>query len=113
MKEKSLPRPCGHLILVHIPRIETRSGGGIILHTEGDPAERKRVEDSRQTGILHSVGQTGWSDIGDGSPWAEVGDKVYFKRYAGVEYRDKDDELYRIMNNDDIMAVFPIEEDDK
>lgn len=111
MTEKSLPKPCGHLVMIHISRLETRSTGGIILSTEGDPNERKRLEDGRQVGIVHSIGQNAWKDMGDGSPWASIGDKVYFKRYAGIEYRDKDDELYRIVNDDDIHAVFPTEED--
>lgn len=98
-------RPCGHILLVKIEEVETRSEGGIILDTER-PDEKRRHEDARQKGKLVTVGPTAWKDISDGTPWAKEGDTIYFKRYAGVEIRDhKTKELYRLMSDEDCIAI--------
>lgn len=108
-KEK-LPVPLGHLVMVSIPEKEVVSSGGIILTPL--KSDIRREEDGSQIGFVHAIGPTAYASLGDGTPWVKVGDKVYFKRYAGVEYRaNKDAPLYRIMNDDDIYMIFPADEE--
>lgn len=106
-----LPVPLGHLVMVRVPLKDEMSKGGICL----TPLHKdlKREENGEQIGFVESIGPEAYKTLGDGTPWVSVGDKVYFKRYAGIEFRDKEDkmaELYRLMNDDDIYAKF-LEED--
>lgn len=122
-----LPVPLGHLVMVRVPELDRVSSGGIILKDDS-----RREQNGEQKGFVHSIGPDAYKSLGDGSRWVEVGDEVYFKRYAGIEFRDDWDEdeqikqdqsvygkarvitkkikhsvLYRLMNDDDIYAVFP------
>ena len=128
---KKIPKPCGHLIVVKIPNIDASSKGGIIQYT--DPKEMKRQEDGRVEGHIVAIGATAWKDIGEGEAWGKIGDKILFKRYAGIEYRIDNEivetkevdyagekrtvttkriesDLYRIMNDDDMFALLEDEE---
>ncbi len=98
-------KPCGHILLVKIEEVETKSAGGIILETER-PDERRRHEDARQKGRLVKIGPNAWKDISDGTPWAKENDQIFFKRFAGCEIRDPEKkELYRLMSDEDCIAV--------
>ncbi len=104
-------RPCGHLILVEIEPLpedlkqEKVSKGGIVIRAALSEHEINRHEDGRQIGKLVAVGFQAWKAFGDGTPWANIGDRIYFKRYAGIEFRDSEDKLYRVMNDDDMWLV--------
>lgn len=110
----TLPTPLGHLVILHIDPVSQVSAGGLTIR---DKDEAERLEAGSQIGTVVSLGPTAYATIGDGTPWVKPGDTVYFKRYAGIEYRPlakeipgfkrKSGELYRVVNDDDIFAIFP------
>jgi len=119
MSDCKFPVPLGHLVMVHIEPVSTTTESG--LHVL-DKKEAQRIEDGSQIGHVVVLGPDAYKGFGDGSPWVKEGDLVYFKRYAGIEYRqvikrpgqvDKVGELYRLMNDDDIFAIFPETEEVK
>lgn len=112
MSENTLPSPLGHLVLVKIPSVEHKSSGGILLSTMLNSTERNRQEDGKQIGHVVELGPNAYKAFGDGEPWVKKGDKVFFKRYAGVEYRTTNEDgslgdLYRAVNDDDIFLKLP------
>ena len=95
--------PKGYRVLVKRDPIEETSAGGIVL------VEDKRVAQAATTsGTVVAIGDLAWKGFkeGEGTPWASVGDRVYFAQYAGANITDPvTEEKYVIMNDDDIIAV--------
>lgn len=101
--------PCGHRILVEQEQYEehdevfkrARAAG---IEISKDP--KTRYQESVDIGIVLQVGPTAWKDFGD-SPWAAVGDKVYFAKHAGKQVEDPEnkDKHYVILNDEDVVAV--------
>lgn len=97
--------PVGHKILVKVEEADLKTDWGFEV-----VSENKRLENAAQIiGELHSVGSQAWKAFGpdfSGEPWAKVGDKVLFAKYAGEVVTDPEtEEQYRMMNDDDIIAV--------
>jgi co-chaperonin GroES (HSP10) len=38
-------------------------------------------------------------------PWANVGDRISYSRYAGVSMKGSDDGQYVLINDNDVLAV--------
>ena len=106
--------PAGHLILVlpdELPdhEVDETTEGGIYFAVQ----TRRRLQeekDREQAGVTHGVlvkiGPNAWKSFDDGKPWASVGDKVCFARYAGFEDKDESNGLtYQLMNDEDIKAT--------
>ena len=70
----------------------------------------KRDKAGVNWGTVVAIGPTAWKAI-DGhlpewKPWAKLGDRVMFGRYAGMGFEDPDtSEEYFIINDDDILLV--------
>jgi len=101
MKNTSKINPCGHYILILPDEVEKKSKGGIILANE--TVENKQRDTTQ--GTLIAVGDIGWAEFGDGSPWAKVGDRVCFGKYAGRNMTGVDGGRYILANCEDILAV--------
>jgi len=54
-------------------------------------------------GTVVRIGVNAWKAFDDGTPWAHVGDKVVFRKYAGEVIKDGDVE-YRVVNDEDILC---------
>ena len=93
--------PCGHYILILPDEVEKKSKGGIILANE--TVENKQRDTTQ--GTLIAVGDIGWKEFGDGSPWAKIGDRVCFGKYAGRNMTGVDGGRYILANCEDILAV--------
>ena len=93
--------PQGHYILILPEEVEKKTASGIILV---DETIENKQRDTTQ-GTLVAVGHIGWSEFGDGQPWAKVGDKVIYGKYAGRDMTGKDGKKYVLMNCEDILAV--------
>jgi chaperonin GroES len=92
--------PLGHRVLVKVEKPEETTKGGIVLIDQVRQAEQRAAE----IGTVVAIGPTAWAAEGLGGIfWADVGDKVYFAKYAGKWVGDKDDELL-ILNDVDLMA---------
>ena len=92
--------PTGGHLLVLPNKVEERSAGGIILPQE----TRDKEQQAATVGTLVAVGPGAWYDIDDGYPWAAVGDKVSYARYAGVAMTGKDGLNYVLINDNDVLA---------
>lgn len=100
MSEHSL-NPCGYRVVVRT-KIEESSEGGIFIPDTAKPFQELITVE----GELSQIGEHAWKDSFDGSPWAEVGETVIFKKTAGMlmNHRGEYDGV-RLLNDDDIVAV--------
>lgn len=95
-------RPCGYRVLVEIDSLETVTESGIIITSNTVDKEAKAVT----TGRLVAIGATAWCTHRGEEPWACVGDKVMFARYAGSQIKDPvSNKIYHLMNDEEIQAV--------
>lgn len=93
--------PAGHRVLVRVQPTERKTASGIVLP---DTAVEKNQRDQVK-GVITRVGITAWKAFDDGRPWAKVGDLVLFSRYGGKIIYDDDGTEYRVLNDEDIVAV--------
>jgi co-chaperonin GroES (HSP10) len=101
----------GHKILIEPKEVEKVSEGGIHLVYENE----RLVQVSEQLGKLVAIGPTAWNahviqtENGHipGKRWAEIGDKVWYSKFAGSFITDPETgKDYVLMNDEDISAVF-------
>ncbi len=101
----------GPHILVRIENIEEKSRGGIVIARDEKDIRGKTssIMDARQIGIVEDIGDECWKEYGEKLPErASIGDKIFFKKYEGIEHRYKDcPTLYRIILWTDIIATIP------
>ena len=97
--------PLGHRILVQPDEIETETEHGIII------VQDERVEKANQQwGTLIAYGPQAWKAFSlkfDGEPWAQVGDKVMFSRYAGSTIVDPENPEveYKLLSDEDLCCA--------
>lgn len=101
-------KPAGHYILIKPDAMEKVSQGGILLND--DMVNRENTAKVR--GTLVAVGKNAWKAYDDGEAWAEVGDKVYFKRHVSDKVEDMTDlddrgdpQTYFLMSDENLLAV--------
>jgi len=102
-------KPLGYVVLVKPDEYDETVdfGDGIKFYLNVDPREKMTIT----TGTLKEIGSCAWSDKGDGSPWAKVGDKVIFSKFAGKTVVDPETkEKFLLMNDEDINAIIEAEE---
>ena len=93
--------PLGHRVLIdpHFEGDEVKEGALAGFQFVGESVEQERA--ATQIGKIVAIGKTAWKDAGLGEvPWAEVGDIVYFAKYAHKVVKDGDKE-YFIINDED------------
>ena len=120
MKIKILPAEGIHVVVAPY-KAKTMSRGGIVLAINED---RERA--GAQMGTVLSIGPSAWRNELYGfkpfmgwhwngwKPWCKVGDKIFFKRYAGLEVcindspdlKDSEREFVRILNDEDVQGIF-------
>ena len=98
--------PTSYNILVYVPPVETTTAGGIVRMTD---KEADREQKGSAEGYVIAIGAQAWEELGDGSPWAEVGDRVVFQRYSGTvpEVEGLDSGEFRLMRDEEVLAVWP------
>lgn len=99
----------GYRILVKPDDIETVTESGIVLVVD------ERVEAAaQQTGIVVGVGHTCWkSSTLEQDPWAKVGDRVLFSKFAGRAIIDPvTGEEFMTMNDEDVICVIGTRENE-
>lgn len=99
MENKSGIYPVGHRVLVLPEQIESVTPGGIIVHTE---TQKNREALAQMYGIVVAMGDTCFAD--QPTPWCEVGDRVSFGKYSGLIYTGVDEQVYRVVNDLDVVA---------
>ena len=93
--------PVGWRVLVKPIEIEETTASGIIVST-GDNLERERMANT--TGVVIEVG-------GESKSWCKAGDRVIFGKYSGLMYVGKDKIKYRLINDEDVVAVLDADVD--
>lgn len=93
-------KPAGHRVLVKVDEVEEKSKGGIIIAHDN----KDRLKAAGVVGTLTKIGPTAWKDFSDGKPWAAEGDRVLYAQHAGYTV-DIEDVTYRMMNDEDIVAI--------
>lgn len=91
--------PCGHRVLIQPDVVEEKTASGIILTSQ----TQQRDQQATMRGTVAAVGINAWKAFDDGQPWAAVGDRVVFRRYAGEVIKEGDKE-YRVVNDEDILC---------
>jgi len=97
--------PLGDRVLVRIIKVEERTKGGIILPEE----YRDKKEMAQLEAVLVENGETADLKL---DFWPAPGAHVLITKYAGTicPKRGDEDEEYRVVNADDIIAVIEKEE---
>lgn len=90
--------PVLHRVVVIPDEIETKTASGIILSVN-EKAERKAVE----RGTVISLGDTAFKDF-KAEVIPEVGDVIYFAKYAGKSITE-DGKEYLLLNDEDVVAI--------
>lgn len=121
MKNESGIYPSGDRILVQPEEIEKKTAGGIII----PETETEKYEAVQMAARLVAVGPDAWKHkvetvyrvidgqkkmveerhTGYAQPWAKVGDRVMFAKFAGSGRIGADGKMYRVLNDEDITAV--------
>ncbi len=102
--------PAGHRVLVRLRATEqvkeVVSSGGIITEIK-DNKTIEREKYAEVEAYVVKLGRTAFKAFDDGVPWCEEGDQVLICKYAGSDRKDEETgDVYRIINDEDIIAVF-------
>ena len=100
IENKSGIVPTGGHLLVLPDKVEEKTAGGIYI----PETSREKEQQAATMGTLVDVGPGAWLDIDDGKPWAEIGDRISYSRYAGVFMDGQDEEQYVLINDNDVLA---------
>lgn len=106
-------RPCGHKVLVRLKKIErikeVKSEFGVIVQLK-DEKTLQREQEGHCEGYVMGIGSQAFKIFGE-DPWCKVGDLVSICKYSGAEFEDiEEDEIYREVNDEDILCVWEGEE---
>lgn len=91
-------KPTGNKILVEMEKVENVTKGGIVL----PESKTEREEMSAMVGTIVAAGPMAWAD--QSVPWAKVGDKVKFAKFAGFLHKENG-RNFRVMHDLDIVMV--------
>lgn len=99
--------PRGHRVLVLPDGIEDKTKSGVIVHSL---SEKERKELAQIFGTVIALGDTVWQNkaaFGEDriEPWAKVGDRIIYAKYAGLTTKGLDGLMYRLINDFDVVAT--------
>jgi len=108
--------PCGHRLIIEPDKVEKETDWGLQLVSFDERLE----EAGQQIGTIIAIGPDAWKafrmmdDNGqerNGKPWAKVGDRVWYSRYAGKFILDPHTEKeYKLINDEDVNVIIKEEE---
>jgi co-chaperonin GroES (HSP10) len=112
---KNVIRPCGHKVLVKADDVEKEHAiEGTDIKLEIVHHNEQMHKASQISGTIVAIGPDAWEAFRkvdaegnwvNGQPWAVVGDKVYFAKYAGHLLEPNEGEQYMLLNDEDINAI--------
>src|SRR3990167_2011706 len=98
---KFKPETLVHRVILK-PFVQKETPGGIILAQ----SERSQAINSDKGTVLE-IGPKAWKDFGCMEPPFKVGDKVYYAKYGAKVLKDEEtDELYIIVNDEDLLVGY-------
>ena len=73
---------------------------GIVLQRD------KREQQAVVKGTVVSIGEMAFhAPVGNGTPWVEIGDRVYYAKFAGKEIEDPETKEELLLLNDEDLCV--------
>jgi len=110
---KRIVKAPGYRVLVKIRPLEKKaeevSKGGIFLEIKTDYQLQLEQEAMAEAYVV-DIGPSAFKAFDDGLPWCRIGDCVLISRYSGTLVDDIEEGcVYRMINDQDIQAVFPEE----
>lgn len=91
--------PIEYKVLVLPEQVDEKTAGGLYLAQQ----TREKEEMAQQKGTLIAVSEGAFDDWPGHKP--QVGDYVYFSRYAGAILEGKDGKKYRLILDKDLGAI--------
>lgn len=88
-------------MLIKLDAVEEKTKGGIYLP---EPA-REREEQGGMTGRLIAAGPLAFHYEVDNPTIPQLGARVAFPRYSGIEQEGKDGGKYRLLKDGDLIAI--------
>lgn len=95
MSNASGINPKGWRVLLRPLEVEEKTKSGIILSSK-ETNDREQLANT--TGEVVAIGA-------DVNGWCAVGDRIVHAKYAGLMYLGKDGVMYRMVNDEDVVAV--------
>lgn len=102
-------RAVGHRIVILVDEI---NGGEDKLHKEkgiivtNSTSDFESEKEFQETGVVVEIGPSAYNMSHHGDQWCKVGDRILYKKYDGKKWLDKEtNKLYRIVNDEDVIAV--------
>lgn len=94
--------PVGVTVVIFPDPIQTKTESGIELYS---PKEADRVQMAQTDGVVVAISPDAFKDLRESAPRCSVGDRVIFAKYAGMMRTGSDGNEYRLINDQDILAV--------
>lgn len=97
-----VPKPRGYQVLITVPEVSEKSGGGVYLPDSLTEREKR----ASIIGLVTLIGPDAYNDKKrfPSGPYCEVGDWVVFRSYGGqVLYVDGIE--YRLINDETVLAT--------
>lgn len=99
----------GHRVLIKPHLQDEFTDGGVYI---GGTDTFLRERGATQIGTIIDIGPNAWLDFKPSEPWAEIGDVVYYAKYAGKDVEAGNEEKYVIINDEDVQCIIhKVEED--
>lgn len=96
--------PRGHRLLI-LPDTVSEKVNGIVVMA---PTELKREQMAQTEGTVVEVSAGCWQG-GQFAPgelaWCQVGDRIIFAKFAGLQSQGADKKIYRLINDEDVVAL--------
>lgn len=99
-------QPAGHRVLIKLKQSkkEVTSFG---LEIVEDERVRQGKKYAMTEAKVVALGMNAFKAFDDGVPWCKVGDTVLVSKYSGETIEGiEDDEIYRLINDEDIHGVY-------
>jgi len=101
MTTNNIPKPVGWRVLIKVKPVQDQTSGGVYLA----PISQDTARVAAMIGQVVELGGDAYGDVGRfNREWCEVDDWVMIGKYAGVKF-EIDKEEYRMINDDEVIAV--------
>lgn len=97
--------PCGFRVLIKPDPVVKKTASGITVVVDD-----KQYRNATTIGTVIAIGPTAWKAYDDGHPWATIGDRVYYAKYAGKSIDDGSEDGLVMVNDEDVQGVITKEE---
>lgn len=103
----------GYRVLVRLKPLVKKETfeGSMIIRADITNSQHQREQEAITKAYVVDIGPTAWKAVDIGEPWCKVGDCVQISKYSGVLIDSDDGSIYRMVNDQDIQAVFPLDKE--